>query len=86
MVESMKEALLNRYWTQFVSKLTPQDLEDLQFYLQHEIDENRQIHEEYRQKFREKLREYFHDQVLDREIVSIETLVKDLTPEDLEKS
>ena len=67
----------------FVDKLTQQDLRELQFYLKNQFDEKRRINAEYKLKFESKLRQYFHEEVLRREIVSIETLVSLLRPEDV---
>jgi hypothetical protein len=40
---------------------------------------------EYRQKSEEKLRQYFHEEVLKREIASIETLLGLMSDQDLKK-
>ena len=74
---------MNKYMAMFVDKLTQQDLRELQFYLKNQFDEKRQINAEYKLKFESKLRQYFHEEVLRREIVSIETLLGLLKPEDV---
>jgi hypothetical protein len=79
----IKTTLMNKYMAMFVDKLTQQDLRELQFYLKNQFDEKRQINAEYKLKFESKLRQYFHEEVLRREIVSIETLLGLLKPEDV---
>jgi len=74
---------MNKYKEIIVDKLTQQDLRELQFYLTNQFDEKRQINAEYKLKFESKLRQYFHEEVLWREIVSIETLLGLLKPEDV---
>jgi hypothetical protein len=66
-----------------VSKLTPQDLAELKMYLEKEFDSQGNIDPRYRDLFEEKLRNYFHESVLEREIVSLEALVRELSPDDL---
>jgi hypothetical protein len=83
--EDIKKTLMNKYRAIFVDKLTKQDLSDLQFYLRNQFDEKRHINAEYKLKFESRLRQYFHEEILRREIVSIETLLSLLEPEDLEK-
>ncbi len=81
--QSLKETLIRRYRTSFVDKLTPEDLEELKGYLAKEFDADGNLITEYRDRFEEKLRTYFHESVLEREIVTIEALVRRLSPEDL---
>jgi hypothetical protein len=81
--DSIKETLIRRFRTGFVDQLTPEDLAELKKYLKNEFDAKGNINPEYRQKFEEKLRNYFHESVLEREIVNIEALVRVLSPEDL---
>jgi hypothetical protein len=81
--DDIKTTLMNKYMEMFVDKLTQQDLRELQFYLKNQFDEKRQINAEYKLKFESKLRQYFHEEVLMREIVSIETLLGLLKPEDV---
>ena len=81
--DDIKTTLMKKYMAMFVDKLTRQDLRELQFYLKHQFDEKRQINAEFKLKFESKLRQYFHEEVLRREIVSIETLVSLLKPEDV---
>jgi hypothetical protein len=81
--DDIKTTLMKKYMAMFVDKLTQQDLRELQFYLKHQFDEKRQINAEYKLKFESKLLQYFHEEVLRREIVSIETLVSILKPEDV---
>ena len=82
---SMKESLIQRYRTTFIRRLTRKDLKELQEYLKNEFDAEGRINPEYRKKFEEKLMHYFHQDVLEREIVSLEALVRGLLPEDLER-
>ena len=74
---------MNKYKEMFVDKLTKQDLKELQFYLKNQFDENRQLNAENKLKFESRLRQYFHEEVMWREIISIETLLGLLTPEDV---
>ena len=81
--DDIKTTLINKYKEMFVDKLTQKDLRELQFYLKNQFDENRQLNTEYKLKFESRLRQYFHEEVLRREIISIETLVDLLRPEDV---
>jgi Fe-S cluster assembly scaffold protein SufB len=81
--DDIKLTLMNKYKEILVDKLTRQDLRDLQFYLKNQFNEKRQLNAEYKLKFESRLRQYFHEEVLRREIVSIETLVSLLKPEDV---
>lgn len=81
--DDIKTTLINKYKTMFVDKLTQQDLRELKSYLQDQFDEKRTLNAEYKLKFESKLRQYFHEEVMKREIVSIETLVSLLNPEDV---
>jgi len=83
--DDLKTTLMNKYKEIFVDKLTQQDLRELQFYLKNQFDENRQLNAEYKLKFESRLRQYFHEEVMRREIISIETLLGLLTPEDVKK-
>jgi hypothetical protein len=79
----IKASLMDKYRDTFIDKLTPADLEELQLYRMKQYDKERGWNNEYRQKFEVKLRHYFHEEVLRREIASIETLLMLLQPEDL---
>jgi len=81
--DDIKTTLMNKYRAMFVDKLTRQDLRELQFYLKNQFDEGRRLNAEYKLKFEARLRQYFHEEILMREIVSIETLLSLLKPEDL---
>ena len=74
---------MNKYKEIIVDKLTRQELRELQFYLKNQFNEKRQLNAEYKLKFESKLRQYFHEEVMSREIISIETLVSLLKPEDV---
>ncbi len=81
--DEVKTSLMNKYGEMFVDKLTPHDLEELQFYLKQQYDKERGWNREYKLKFEFKLRQYFHEEILRREIASIETLLGLLQPHDL---
>jgi len=81
--DDIKTTLINKYKEMFVDKLTKQELFELQFYLKNQFDENRQLNAEYKLKFESRLRQYFHEEVMKREIISIETLIGLLKPEDV---
>lgn len=83
--DDLKTTLMNKYKDMFVDKLTQQDLRELQFYLKNQFDEKRQLNAEYKLKFESRLRPYFHEEVMRREIISIETLLGLLTPGDVKK-
>jgi len=82
-VEDIKRALVNRYREMFVSRLTREDLKELQSYLRDQFDPRTGWNHQERMKFEEKLRRYFHEEFIRREISGIEALVLLLTPEDL---
>ncbi len=83
--DDIKQTLMNKFRAMFVDKLTEQDLRELQFYLKKQFDEKRRINVEFKLKFESRLRQYFHEEIMRREIVSIETLLSLLKPEDLKK-
>jgi hypothetical protein len=77
---------MNRYGESFIAKLTPQDLDELQFYRKNQYDKEDGWNSEYRLKFESKLRQYFHEEILTREIASIETLLGLIDLRDLRDS
>jgi hypothetical protein len=79
----VKTSLMNKYRETFIDRLTPQDLEELRFYLRQQYDKEHGWNNEYRLKFEFKLKQYFHEEILTREIASIETLLGLLQPQDL---
>jgi len=81
--DEVKTSLMNKYREMFIDKLTPQDLEELQFYLRHQYNEKLGWNSEYKLKFEFKLRQYFHEEILRRELASIETLLELMQPQDL---
>ncbi len=81
--DEIKKMLMTKYRDMFVDKLTQQDLQDLQVYLRSQFDEKRRINAENKLKFESLLRRYFHEEIMRREIVSIETLLSLLKPEDI---
>jgi hypothetical protein len=78
-------SLVERYRTILVDRLTAEDLKELQFYLRNQFDEKRNLNREYKEKFEGKLRQFLHEEVLTREIIGIESLIRDLRPSDLKK-
>jgi hypothetical protein len=78
-------SLAERYRTILVEKLTAEDLRELQSYLRQEFDENGNLNRAYRDKFMWKLRDFLHEEILTREIIGIEALIRDLGPEDLKR-
>jgi hypothetical protein len=81
--DALKSSLMAKYRTSLVEKLSPRDLEELQFFLKNKFDADRTINPDYLIRFMFKLREYFHEETLTREMASIEALVERLQPEDL---
>jgi hypothetical protein len=81
--DDVKTLLMDKYGEMFVDKLTPADLEEFQFYLRQQYDKERGWNSKYKLKFEFKLRQYFHEEILKREIASIETLLGLLQPQDL---
>ena len=81
--DDVKTLLMDKYREMFVDKLTPKDLEELQYYLRHQYDKGIGWSSEYKLKFEFKLRQYFHEEILKREIASIETLLGLLQSQDL---
>jgi hypothetical protein len=81
--DDVKILLMNKYREMFIDKLSRQDLEELQFYLRQQYDKERGWNSEYKLKFEFKLKQYFHEEILTREIASIETLLGLLRPQDL---
>jgi hypothetical protein len=79
------KVLKERYRTVLVEKLTPADLEELQGYLRNEFDEKGNLKREYRDRFEWKLRQFLHEEILTREIVGLEALIRDLRPGDLKR-
>lgn len=84
--ETIKTSLMNRYGESFIAKLTPQDLDELQFYRKKQYDKEGGWNSEYRLKFESKLRQDFHEEILTREIASIETLLGLINHRDLRDS
>jgi hypothetical protein len=78
-------SLVERYRTILIDRLTPEDLKELQLYLRNEFDEKGNLDREYRDRFEGKLRKFLHEEILTREIVGIEALVRNLRPRDLKK-
>jgi hypothetical protein len=80
---NLKSELMKKYRETFVDRLTVGDLQELQFYRENLFDNNRRWNTEYKLKFDTKMRQYFPEEVLRREIASIEVLVSLLVPADL---
>lgn len=68
-------ALKKKYREVFIKRLTRDDLDELRFYLDNQI-RNQRIDADYREKLEWKLRNYFHGEVLRREFASIEALLE----------
>jgi hypothetical protein len=82
----IKTSLMERYQESFITKLTPQDLDELRYYLRKQYDKEGGWNSNYRLKFEAKLRHYFHEEVMKREIASIETLLGLIDHQDLKTS
>jgi hypothetical protein len=80
-----EDPLIGRYRSILVEKLTKEDLAELKLYLRNQFDDEGNLVREYKEKFEEKLRSYLHEEVLTREIIGIEALIRDLEPGDLKK-
>ncbi|HVN65795.1 MAG TPA: hypothetical protein VMT31_04160 [Methanomicrobiales archaeon] len=78
-------SLVERYRKILVDRLSARDLEELQFYLKNQFDEEGHLNREFKDKFEWKLRQFLHEEVLTREIPGIEALVRSLKPGDLKK-
>jgi hypothetical protein len=83
--DEIKTSLMNKYREMFIDKLTPQDLDELQLYLGKQYDKERGWNHEYKLKFELKLGQYFHEEVLKRELASIETLLGLMQHHDLRR-
>jgi hypothetical protein len=81
--DPLKISLLAKYRAIFVDRLSPRDLEELKFLLKNKFGPDRTINPEYLRRFELRLRDFFHEEILTREIASIELLVEKLGPEDL---
>jgi len=81
--DDVKTLLMNKYRKIFINKLSRQDLDELRFSILNQYDQNLGWNREYKLKFESKLRHYFHEEILRREIVSIEALIRLMNPEDL---
>ena len=81
--DDVKTLLMNKYREIFIDKLSQQDLDELRFYILNQYDQNLGWNREYKLKFESKLRHYFHEEILRREIVSIEALIRLMNPDDL---
>lgn len=81
--EEMKRSLIDRYRETLIGRLTPRDLAELQSYIRNQYDPVKGWDAGNRLNLEEKLRHYFHEEIIRREISSIEAVVQWLTPEDL---
>jgi len=75
--------LLERYRSILLDRLTAEDLAGLQYSLKNQFDEKGNLVPAYRARFQGKLRTWLHEEVLTREIIGIEELIRDLKPADL---
>jgi hypothetical protein len=83
--DPLTSSLVAKYRTIFVDKLSPRDLEELQILLKNKFAADRTINQDYLRKFELRLRDFFHEEILTREMASIELLVERLRPGDLKK-
>jgi hypothetical protein len=83
--EDLRWYLVNKYRPLLISKLTPKDLEEIQYYLRRHYDTKRGWDHEYVKKFIRKLKEYMPEEILKREIAGIETVLTLVKPGDLKK-
>jgi DNA-binding MurR/RpiR family transcriptional regulator len=81
--DDIKTSLMNKYGEIFIDKLTTKDLDEFQFFLRKQYDKESGWNNQYKLKFESKLRQYFHEEVMRREIASIETLLGLLDRRDL---
>jgi hypothetical protein len=81
--DRIKSTLMKRFKKGFIEWLTRSDLEELQFYLRNQFDEKRQWNPRCRRKFELKLQQYFPEEILRREIASLEVLIGMMGPKDL---
>jgi DNA-binding MurR/RpiR family transcriptional regulator len=81
--DDIKKSLMNKYAEMFIDKLTSEDLDEFQFFLKKQYYKESGWNYEYKLKFESKLRQYFHEEVMKREIASIETLLGLLSRKDL---
>jgi hypothetical protein len=80
-----KGPLVERYRKILVDRLNAGDLEELKFYLEKQFGEGGNLNREFKDKFEWKLRQFLHEEILTREIIGIEALIRELGPEDLKK-
>jgi hypothetical protein len=83
--DDIKKSLMNKFGETFIDKLTKKDLDEFQFFLKKQYSRESGWNSEYKLKFESKLRRYFHEEVMKREIASIETLLGLLDQRDLKK-
>ncbi len=81
--DDLKWYLMNKYRRLFTEKITPDDLEELQYYLRRQYDPKSGWNREYNKRFVLKLGEYMTVEILRREIAGIESLLTLMKPEDL---
>ena len=79
----IKTSLMNKYQETFIDKLSLQELNELKFSLKNQYDQRSGWNRDYKLKFESRLLHYFHEDVLRREIASIEALIRLLNPDDL---
>ena len=70
----------------FIDKLTETDLAELKSLLQHKFNPDRTMDPGYRIRFEAMLRNFLHEEILTREMASIEELIDRLRPEDLREA
>jgi hypothetical protein len=81
--DDIKTSLMNKYREMFIEKLTAKDLDELRFLLKKQFNKESGWNNAYKLKFESKLRQYFHEEVMRREIASIEALLGLIEHQDL---
>jgi len=79
----IKAELLAKYRTVLVDRLTRRDLEELKSLLRNKFDPDRKMNKGYLERFAFKFREYLHEEIITREMATLEALVEMLQPGDL---
>ena len=77
--------LVGRYRAVLIDRLTREDLGELQVCLRNQFDEHGNLNRSSRDRFEWILRKYLHEEILTREMVGIEAVIRDLSPGDLKK-
>lgn len=81
--EDLKWYLMNKYRVLFTEKITPGDLEELQYYLGRQYGPKHGWNREDDKRFVLKMKGYMEEEILKREIAGIVSLLTLMNPEDL---